>query len=103
MLRTAKGAVKAATKLAGRTVSEAVLQIASLPGADTVPLRRTGFGVSMVLDPRGSTLLEALGDDLDERAENLARFLDRCADNEMNELLSAFQEATMRRAARRTH
>ena len=71
-----------------------------MPAADTIPLRRTGFGVSMVMDPRGSTLLDALGDDLDERAHTMDRFLNRCSDAELTELMIAFQEAAARRAAR---
>ena len=54
----------------------------------------------MVMDPRGSTLLDALGDDLDERAHTMDRFLNRCSDDELNELMAAFQAALARRAAR---
>ena len=77
------------------------MALTSLPGADTIPARRLGFGVSMVMDPRGSTLLDALGDNQDERAHTIDRFLDRCSDAELNELLTAFQEAAARRASRR--
>ncbi len=100
MLGTAKRVVKKGSKLAGQAVSEAGLALSSVPGGDTVPLRRVGFGVSMVMDPRGSTLLDVLGDDLDERAHTMDRFLSRCTDSEVNELLAAFQEAAARRAAR---
>ena len=100
MLGSAKRVVKKGSKLAGRAVSEASLAVTEIPGGDTIPLRRFGFGVSMVMDPRGSTLLDALGDDLDERAHTLDRFLNRCSDEELNELLVAFQEAAARRAAR---
>ena len=101
MLGTAKRVVKRGSKVAGRAVSEAGLALSSVPGGDTIPLRRVGFGVSMVMDPRGSTLLEVLGDDLDERAHTMDRFLTKCSDGEINELLEAFQEAARRRAARR--
>lgn len=100
MLGTAKRVVKKGGKLAGRAVSEVGLMTTSIPGGDTIPLRRVGFGVSMVMDPRGSTLLEVLGDDLDERAHTMDRFLNRCSEEEINELLSAFQEAAARRASR---
>jgi hypothetical protein len=100
VLGSAKRVVKKGTKLGGRAVSEAGLLLTSIPGADTIPLRRLGFGVSMVMDPRGSTLLDVLGDDLDQRAHTMDRFLNRCSDDELAELLSAFQEAAARRAAR---
>jgi hypothetical protein len=101
VLGTARRVVKKGSKLAGRGVSEVGLASTHIPGGDTIPLRRIGFGVSMVMDPRGSTLLEVLGDDLDERAHTMDRFLNRCRDEELNQLLSAFQEAAARRAARR--
>lgn len=101
MLGTAKRLVKKGSKLAGRAVSETSLALTAVPGGDTIPLRRFGFGVSMVADPRGSTLLDALGDDLDERAQTMDRFLNRCSDEELTELLAAFQEAAARRVARR--
>ena len=100
MLGTAKRVVKQGSKLAGRAVSEAGLAVSSVSGGDTIPLRRLGFGVSMVMDPRGSTLLDVLGDDLDERAHTMDRFLAKCSDEEINELLDAFQEAARRRAVR---
>lgn len=100
MLGTAKRVAKKGSKLAGRAVSEIGLAVSEIPGGDTIPLRRVGFGVSMVTDPRGSTLLEVLGDDLDERAHTMDRFLSKCSDREINELLEAFQEAAARRAAR---
>lgn len=101
MIGSAKRIVKKGGKLAGRAGSEAALMVTSIPGGDTIPLRRLGFSVSMVMDPRGSTLLEVLGDDLDERAHTLDRFLNRCSDEELTELLVAFQQAAARRAARR--
>src|SRR3977135_1470310 len=73
-----------------------------MAGGAAIPLRRLGFGVSMVMDPRGSTLLDVLGDDLDERAHTMDRFLNRCSDEELTELLNAFQEAAARRPARST-
>jgi hypothetical protein len=100
VLGSARRVVKKGSKLAGRAVSQATIGLTSAPGADTIPLRRIGFGVSMVMDPRGSTLLDALGDDLDERAHTMDRFLNRCSDEELNELMAAFQEAAARRAAR---
>jgi hypothetical protein len=100
VLGTAKRVVKKGGKLAGRAVSEASLMATSLPGGDAIPLRRVGFGVSMVADPRGSTLLEVLGDDLDERAHTMDRFLNKCSDQEITELFGAFQEAVARRSAR---
>ena len=102
MLGSAKRVVRKGSKLAGRAVSEAGLALTSVPGGDTVALRRVGFGVSMVTDPRGSTLLDVLGDDLDERAHTMERFLDRCTDEEVTELLATFQEAAARRATRRS-
>jgi hypothetical protein len=87
-------------RLAGRTVVEANLAVTSLPGADTILVRRMGFGLAMFLDPKGSNLLDFLGDDLDERAETLDRFLSHCSEDEINELLTAFQEAAWRRARR---
>ena len=101
MLGPAKRVVKKGSKLAGRVIGETSVAITSLPGADTIPVRRLGFGVSMMMDPRGSTLLDALGDDLGERAHTLDRFLDRCSDEELSELLTTFQEAAARRSARR--
>jgi hypothetical protein len=101
MLGTAKQVVKKGSKLAGRAISEAGLALTSVPGGDTIPLRRLGFGASMVVDPRGSTLLDVLGDDLDERAHTMDRFLNRCSDEEISQLLAAFQEAAARRGARR--
>lgn len=100
MLGSAKRIVKKGGKLAGRAVSEVGLMATSIPGGDAIPLRRIGFGVSMAMDPRGSTLLEVLGDDLDERAHTMDRFLNRCSDEELTELLNAFQEAAARRAGR---
>ena len=100
MFGSARRVVEKGSKLAGRAVSEASLGLTSVPGADTIPLRRIGFGVSMVMDPRGSTLLDALGDDLDERAHTMDRFLNRCSDEDLTELLAAFQEAAARRADR---
>ena len=100
MIGSAKRIVKNGTKVAGRAVAEAALIATKVPGGDAIPLRRFGFGVSMVMDPRGSTLLEVLGDDLDERAHTMDRFLNRCSDEELTELLTAFQEAAARRAAR---
>ena len=102
MVGSAKRVVKKGSKLAGRAVSQAGLALTSVPGGDTSPLRRIGFGVSMVMDPRGSTLLDVLGDDLDERAHTMDRFLNRCSDEELTELLNAFQEAAARRTARAT-
>jgi hypothetical protein len=102
LLGTAKRVVKKGSKLAGRAVSEVGLAVSDLPGGDTIPLRRLGFGVSMVMDPRGSTLLEVLGDDLDERAHTMDRFLSKCSDEEINDLLEAFQAAAALRAARTT-
>ena len=102
LLGPAKRVVKKGSKLTGRVIGETSVAITSLPGADTIPVRRFGFGVSMVMDPRGSTLLDALGDDLDERAHTMDRFLDRCSDEELTELLATFQEAAARRAARRS-
>lgn len=99
MLGSAKRVVKRSSKLAGRALSEVSLAVTEIPGGDTIPLRRLGFGVSMVMDPRGSTLLDVLGDDLDERAHTLDRFLTRCTDEEVTELLAAFQEAAGRRGA----
>lgn len=101
MLGSAKRVVKKCSKVAGRAVSEVSLAATDIPGGDTIPIRRMGFGVSMVMDPRGSTLLDVLGDDLDERAHTLDRFLNRCTDEEVGQLLAAFQEAAGRRAARR--
>ena len=101
MLGTARRVVKKSSKVVGRAVSEAALAATKIPGGDTIPLRRVGFGASMVMDPRGSTLLDVLGDDLDERAHTMDRFLNRCTDEEMTALLAAFQEAAGRRAARR--
>jgi hypothetical protein len=101
VLGTARRVVKKGSKLAGRAVSQVGLATSEIPGGDTIPLRRIGFGVSMVMDPRGSTLLDVLGDDLDERAHTLDRFLNRCTDEEVNQLLAAFQEAAARRGARR--
>ena len=100
MLGTAKRVVKKGGRLAGRAVTEVGLMATSVPGGDTIPLRRIGFGISMVMDPRGSTLLEILGDDLDQRAHTMDRFLNHCSDEEITELLRAFQEAAVRRAAR---
>ena len=100
MLGSAKRVVKKSSKLAGRAASEATLALTSVPGGDTIPLRRLGFGVSMVMDPRGSTLLDALGDDLDERAHTMDQFLNRCSDEELSELMAAFQVAAARRASR---
>ena len=100
MLGSAKRVVKKGSKLAGRAVSEMSLAVTEIPGGDAIPLRRIGFGVSMVMDPRGSTLLDVLGDDLDERAHTMDRFLNRCTDAEVTELLAAFQEAAARRTAR---
>jgi hypothetical protein len=102
VLGSAKRVVKKSGKLAGRAVSEVGLLATSVPGGDTIPLRRIGFGVSMVMDPRGSTLLEVLGDDLDQRAHTMDRFLNRCSDEEINDLFGAFQEAVARRTARTT-
>ena len=101
MLGVAKKVVKKSSKLAGRAVSEVVLLGTELPGGDAVPLRRAGFGISMMMDPRGSTLLDVLGDDLDERSHNLDRFLNKCTDEEISDLFAAFQDAVSRRAARR--
>ena len=100
MLGAAKRVVKKGSKLAGRAVSEVGLAVSEIPGGDTIPIRRAGFGMSMVIDPRGSTLLEVLGDDLDERADTLDHFLNKCSDREIAELFAAFQEAVARRAAR---
>ena len=100
LLGTAKRVVKKGSKLAGRAVSEVGLAMSEIPGGDTIPIRRVGFGVSMVMDPRGSTLREVLGDDLDERAHTLDRFLSKCSDQEITELLEAFQEAAARRSVR---
>ena len=102
MLGTAKRVVKKSGKIAGQAVSGVGLLTTSIPGGDAVPLRRIGFGVSMVMDPRGSTLLDVLGDDLDERAHTMDRFLSKCSDAEINDLLAAFQEAAGRRSARKT-
>ena len=101
LLGPAKRVVKKGSKLTGRLIGETSVAITSLPGADTIPIRRLGFGVSMVMDPRGSTLLDALGDDLDERVHTMDRFLNHCSDEELNELLTTFQEAAARRSARR--
>ena len=100
LLGTAKRVVKKGSKLAGRAMSEVGLAVSEIPGGDAIPIRRAGFGLSMVVDPRGSTLLEVLGDDLDERADTLDHFLNKCSDQEIAELLAAFQQAVARRAAR---
>ncbi len=101
MLGSAKRVVKKGSKLAGRAVSRGQPRTDLGRRALTpFPCGGIGFGVSMVMDPRGSTLLDALGDDLDERAHTMDRFLNRCSDEELNELLAAFQEAAARRAAR---
>ena len=101
MLGPAKRIVKKGSRLTGRAIAEGSVALTSFPGGDTIPVRRFGFGVSMMMDPRGSTLLDVLGDDLDERAHTMDRFLDRCSDEELNELLTTFQEAASRRSARR--
>lgn len=101
MLGPAKRLVTSGSRAAGRAVSELTLAVTEIPGADTVPVRRIGLSVSMLMDPRGSTLLEALGDDLDEQARTLDRFLSRCSDGEITELLAVFQEAASRRSQRR--
>ena|SRR2546428_4821152 len=100
VIGSARRVVKKGARLAGRTVVEANLAVTSIPGADTIPVRRMGFGLAMFLDPKGSNLLDFLGDDLDERAETMDRFLSRCSEDEVNELLTAFQEAASRRARR---
>jgi len=100
LLGTAKRVVKKGSKLAGRAMSEVGLAVSEIPGGDAIPIRRAGFGLSMVVDPRGSTLLEVLGDDLDERADTLDHFLNKCSDQEIAELFAAFQHAVARRAAR---
>jgi hypothetical protein len=100
MIKVGRSVVKGSFKVIGRTVSEAALIVTEVPGGDTVALRRIGFGASMVLDPRGSTLLDVLGDDCDERAAVIGRFLSRCTDEELTELLMAFQESAQRRALR---
>ena len=102
MIGPAKRVVKKGSKLTGRFIADTSVALTSLPGGDTIPVRRFGFGVSMMMDPRGSTLLDVLGDDLDERAHTMDRFLDRCSDEELSELLTTFQEAAARRAARKT-
>jgi hypothetical protein len=91
--------VKKGSKLAGRAVSEVGMLVGDLPGGDTIPIRRAGFGISMMVDPRGSTLLEVLGDDLEERADTMDHFLTKCSDDEINELFGAFQMAVARRVA----
>jgi hypothetical protein len=100
LLGAAKRVVKKGSRLAGRAVAEVGLAMSEIPGGDTIPIRRAGFGMSMVMDPRGSTLLEVLGDDLDERANTLDQFLAKCSDQEIAELFAAFQEAVARRSAR---
>jgi hypothetical protein len=92
--------VEEGARLAGRTVVEASLAATSVPFVDTVPVRRVGFGLAMFLDPKGSNLLDFLGDDLDERARTIDHFLSQCSEEEVNELLAAFQAAVLRRALR---
>ena len=100
MFKATRGLVKGGFNVVGRGVSELALATTSVPGGDTIPLRRLGMGASMVLDPRGSTLLDALGDDPEERVHTMEQFMSRCTDEELGELLAVFQQAVCRRAVK---
>jgi hypothetical protein len=92
--------VSKGARFLGRTAVDANLALLALPVVNSIPVRRMGFGLAMFLDPEGSNLLDFLGDDLEERATTLDHFLSGCSEDEMNELLIAFQEAVQRRARR---
>jgi len=79
-LGPAKQVLKTGTKIVACTVSETDLAISSVPGLQIVPLRRLGLGISMLLDLRGSEVLDLLGDDVAAPADTVARFLCRDSD-----------------------
>ena len=79
-------------------LSEASLALRSAPGAGVIPLHRLGFGMSMLLDPRASTLLDVLGDDAEAQAETIAWFISRCTDEELEQLQGTFVGAILRRS-----
>jgi hypothetical protein len=55
--------------------------------------------MSLLLDPRPSTLLEVLGDDPEAQADTIARFMSRGTDDELEQLQSTFLGAVLRRSA----
>lgn len=86
-------------KTLARGISEASLALRSAPGTNVIPLHRLGFGMSMLLDPRASTLLEVLGDDPQAQADTIAWFISRCTDDELEQLQSTVMGAILRRSA----
>jgi hypothetical protein len=81
-LGPAKQILKTGTKIVACTVSESDLAISSVPGLQIVPLRRLGLGISVLLDIRGSEVLDLLGDDVAAPADTVARFLCRDGDGD---------------------
>jgi len=98
MLGPAGPIVNTWTKSLARGVSDASVALRSVPGTDVFPLHKLGFGLSMVLDPRVSTLLEVLGDDPERQADTIAWFLGRCTDDELEQLRNTFIDAVLRRS-----
>ena len=60
MIAPGRRVFKTGAVVVGRSVTEANLALTSLPGGDAIPIRRTGFGLALFLDPRGSNLLGIL-------------------------------------------
>lgn len=65
-----------------------------------IPGRRLAMGPAVLIEGTGNDILDFLGDDLQERAEEIDRILLRCEDPELEQIMEALNEALMIRARR---
>jgi hypothetical protein len=65
-----------------------------------IPGRRFALGPAVLVEGNGQDILDFLGDDLGERAEEIDRILKRCTESELEEIMAALGEAMTIRAKR---
>jgi hypothetical protein len=65
-----------------------------------VPGRQLALGPAVVIEATGQDILDFLGEDLEERAEQIDELLKRCTQEELDEIFAALAEAMKIRAAR---
>ena len=91
----------------GRTIAKFVSQVAvgahdaiSVVSPVDVPGRQLALGPAVVIEATGQDILDFLGEDLEERAEQIDELLKRCTQEELDEIFAALAEAMKIRAAR---
>jgi hypothetical protein len=90
----------------GRTIAKFVSQVAvgahdavSVLSPVEVPGRQLALGPAVVIEATGQDILDFLGEDLEERAEQIDELLKRCTQEELDEIFAALAEAMKIRAA----